>query len=186
MDPHVQASLCNIASPFVLLAACSSKPKPTETETTTGTPSGGFLLEPQHNVMQMGGDFANNPNAQQFIDKMVNKHGFDRQQLQEILSQAKRLDSVLRLMDNQAPTTSVKPPSGPNGAWLRYRKKFITPDNVQNGVVFWNQYEDALNRAWQVYGVPPEIIVGIIGVETRWGARDGENSHPRCAGNAVI
>ena len=154
---------------FVLLAACSSKPKPTETETTTGTPSGGFLLEPQHNVMQMGGDFANNPNAQQFIDKMVNKHGFDRQQLQEILSQAKRLDSVLRLMDNQAPTTSVKPPSGPNGAWLRYRKKFITPDNVQNRVVFWNQYEDALNRAWQVYGVPPEIIVGIIGVETRWG-----------------
>ncbi len=154
---------------FVLLAACSSKPKPTETDTSTGTPSGGFLLEPQHNVMQMGGDFANNPNAQQFIDKMVNKHGFDRQQLQEILSQAKRLDSVLRLMDNQAPTTSVKPPSGPNGAWLRYRKKFITPDNVQNGVVFWNQYEDALNRAWQVYGVPPEIIVGIIGVETRWG-----------------
>lgn len=154
---------------FVLLVACSSKPKPTETETTTGTPSGGFLLEPQHNVMQMGGDFANNPNAQQFIDKMVNKHGFNRQQLQEILSQAKRLDSVLRLMDNQAPTTSVKPPSGPNGAWLRYRKKFITPDNVQNGVVFWNQYEDALNRAWQVYGVPPEIIVGIIGVETRWG-----------------
>lgn len=154
---------------FVLLAACSSKPKPTETETTTGTPSGGFLLEPQHNVMQMGGDFANNPNAQQFIDKMVNKHGFDRQQLQEILSQANILDSVLRLMDNQAPTTSVKPPSGPNGAWLRYRKKFITPDNVQNGVVFWNQYEDALNRAWQVYGVPPEIIVGIIGVETRWG-----------------
>ncbi len=154
---------------FVLLAACSSKPKPTETETTTGTPSGGFLLEPQHNVMQMGGDFANNPNAQQFIDRMVNKHGFDRQQLQEILSQAKRLDSVLRLMDNQAPTTSVKSPSGPNGAWLRYRKKFITPDNVQNGVVFWNQYEDALNRAWQVYGVPPEIIVGIIGVETRWG-----------------
>lgn len=154
---------------FVLLAACSSKPKPTETETTTGTPSGGFLLEPQHNVMQMGGDFANNPNAQQFIDKMVSKHGFNRQQLQEILSQAKRLDSVLRLMDNQAPTTSVKPPSGPNGAWLRYRKKFITPDNVQNGVVFWNQYEDALNRARQVYGVPPEIIVGIIGVETRWG-----------------
>ncbi|WP_187226797.1 lytic murein transglycosylase B [Escherichia marmotae] len=154
---------------FVLLAACSSKPKPTETETTTGTPSGGFLLEPQHNVMQMGGDFANNPNAQQFIDKMVSKHSFDRQQLQEILSQAKRLDSVLRLMDNQAPTTSVQPPSGPNGAWLRYRKKFITPDNVQNGVVFWNQYEDALNRAWQVYGVPPEIIVGIIGVETRWG-----------------
>lgn len=122
----------------VLLAACSSTPKSSETQATTGTPSGGFLLEPQHNVMQMGGDFANNPNAQQFIDKMVSKHGFDRQQLQEILSQSKRLDYVLRLMDRQAPTT--QPPAGPNGAWLRYRKQFITPDNVQNGVAFWNQY----------------------------------------------
>ncbi|HHB8548720.1 TPA: lytic murein transglycosylase B [Klebsiella pneumoniae] len=150
----------------VLLAACSSKSKtPAETEMASGT--GGFLLEPQHNVMQMGGDFANNPAAAQFIDKMVAKHGFDRQQLQEILSQAKRLDYVLRLMDRQAPTGL--PPTGPTGAWLRYKKQFITPDNVQNGVVFWNQYQDALNRAYQVYGVPPEIIVGIIGVETRWG-----------------
>jgi membrane-bound lytic murein transglycosylase B len=67
------------------------------------------LLEPQHNVMQMGGDFANNPAAEQFIDKMVSKHGFDRQQLHEILSQAKRLDYVLRLMDRQAPTGCRRP-----------------------------------------------------------------------------
>lgn len=73
----------------VLLAACSGTPKSSRTQTAPGTPSGGFLLEPQHNVMRMGGDFANNPNAQQFIDKMVSKHGFDRQQLQEILSQSK-------------------------------------------------------------------------------------------------
>ncbi|MBF3355611.1 lytic murein transglycosylase, partial [Leptospira borgpetersenii serovar Hardjo-bovis] len=136
-------------------------------QATTGTPSGGFLLEPQHNVMQMGGDFANNPNAQQFIAKMVSKHGFDRQQLKEILSQSTSLDYVLRLMDRQAPTT--QPPAGPNGAGLGYLKQFITPDNVQTGVAFWNQDDDALTRAWQVYGVPPEIIVGIIGVETRWG-----------------
>ena len=103
----------------VLLAACSSKPKATAVTETTGG-SGGFLLEPQHNVMNMGGDFANNPAAEQFIDKMVSKHGFDRQQLHEILSQAKRLDYVLRLMDRQAP--SGLPPSGPNGAWLRYKK----------------------------------------------------------------
>lgn len=115
----------------------------------------------------MGGDFANNPNAERFIDMMVSKHGFNRQQLHEILSRAKRLDYVLRLMDRQAPTAQM--PSGPNGAWLRYRKKFITPDNVQNGVAFWNQHQEALERARRVYGVPPEIIVGIIGVETRWG-----------------
>ena len=155
---------------LVLLSACSSKPKVTQAETVAppAAPSGGFLLEPQHNMLLSGGDFAGNPAAEQFIDKMVSKHGFDRQQLQEIISQARRLDSVLRLMDRQAPSVGQLP-SGPNGAWLRYRKQFITPDNVQNGVAFWNQYEDALTRAWQVYGVPPEIIVGIIGVETRWG-----------------
>ncbi|MCS2168932.1 lytic murein transglycosylase B [Scandinavium sp. TWS1a] len=150
----------------VLVAACSSKPKTAEAPTTVNT-SGGFLLEPQHNTTLMGGDFANNAAADQFIDSMVSKHGFDRQQLHEILSQAKRLDYVLRLMDRQAPTAQV--PTGPNGAWLRYRKQFITPDNVQNGVAFWNEHQDALTRAWQVYGVPPEIIIGIIGVETRWG-----------------
>ncbi|PWW12578.1 lytic murein transglycosylase B [Mangrovibacter plantisponsor] len=153
----------------LLLTACSSKPQ-TQTPVaapTVGSPSGGFLLDPQHNQMVLSGDFATNPVAEQFIDMMVSKHGFDRQQLHEILSQAKRLDYVLRLMDRQAPKATA--PTGPNGAWLRYRQKFITPDNVQNGVVFWNQYQDALNRAWQVYGVPPEIIVGIIGVETRWG-----------------
>lgn len=110
--------------------------------------------------MQTGGDFANNPNAQQFIEKMVNKHGFDRQQLQEILSQAKRLDSVLRLMDRRAPTT--QPPAGPNGAWLRYRKQFITPDNVQNGVAFWNQYEDALNRARRSMGYRRKLSLALL------------------------
>lgn len=153
---------------FVLLCACSSHPPHAQTpQTVSSAPSGGFLLAPQHNVLMTSGDFANNPAAERFIDQMVSKHGFDRQQLHEILSQAKRLDYVLRLMDRQAPTTAG--PTGPNGAWLRYRKQFITPDNVQNGVAFWDQYEDALNRAAMVYGVPPEIIVGIIGVETRWG-----------------
>ena len=153
---------------FVLLFACSSKPPVDEApQTVLPAPSGGFLLKPQHGVTMSSGDFANNLAAQRFIDAMVSKHGFDRQQLHEILSQAKRLDYVLRLMDKQAPTTTG--PSGPNGAWLRYRNQFITPDNVQNGVAFWNQNQDALDRAWRVYGVPPEIIVGIIGVETRWG-----------------
>ncbi|STS92734.1 murein hydrolase B [Klebsiella variicola] len=87
--------------------------------------TGGFLLEPQHNVMQMGGDFANNPAAAQFIDKMVAKHGFDRQQLQEILSQAKRLDYVLRLMDRQAPTGL--PPTGPTGAWAALQETVYYP-----------------------------------------------------------
>ncbi|MFV0548226.1 MAG: lytic murein transglycosylase B [Limnobaculum xujianqingii] len=165
----------------LLLSACSSKPKSTSpviapVPGTTQLPSvytvrGGFQLEAEHANHLADGDFAYNPATSRFIDKMVQVHGFDRQQLQSVLGQTKRLDYVIKLMDKQAPSTTVSTgkPSGPNGSWIRYRSKFITPDNVQNGVVFWNQYEGALQRAWQQYGVPPEIIVGIIGVETRWG-----------------
>ena len=110
---------------------------------------------------------------------MVSQHGFNRQQLHDLFAQTQRLDWVIRLMDRQAPTYT--PPSGPNGAWLRYRKKFVTPGNVQNGVLFWDQYETDLQRASRVYGVPPEIIVGIIGVETRWGRVMGRRgSSMRC------
>ncbi|WP_409419936.1 lytic murein transglycosylase B [Pseudaeromonas sp. ZJS20] len=115
------------------------------------------------------GDYATHPKAQQFIEYMVAKHQYDRAQLTYWLNHAQRLDSVLRLMDQQAPSSASSLPSGPNGAWLRYRQKFITPGNVQNGVDFWREHGDALRRAQQQYGVAPEIIVGIIGVETRWG-----------------
>ncbi|KQN64767.1 MULTISPECIES: lytic murein transglycosylase B [unclassified Erwinia] len=162
-------SLATLLPVVALLSACSSQPKPATAE-PTGNPfkgNGGFLLQPSHSGSVLGGDFADNQAANAFIDNMVRKHGFERQQLHDVLAQAKNLDFVLRLMDKQAPT--AQGPTGPNGAWLRYRSKFITPDNVQNGVAFWNQYQDALQRAQQTYGVPPEIIVGIIGVETRWG-----------------
>lgn len=153
----------------LLLSACSSKPKPADTTSEPPFVQGGFQLEPEHAIHPLTGDFAFNPETQRFIDNMVRKHGFERQQLHDVLAQAKKLDSVLRLMDRQAPTPSTGVPSGPNGAWIRYSNKFITPENIQNGVVFWNQYDAALQRAWKEYGVPPEIIVGIIGVETRWG-----------------
>jgi lytic murein transglycosylase B len=149
-----------------LLSACSShdndadQPAPNQTRTEAVTPSG--------EAGPVSGDFADNPNARRFVDDMVNNHHYDRAQLESWLSHAKRLDSVIRLMDRQAPAPSQKP-YGPTGAWLRYRKQFITPDNIRNGVDFWQQHAATLDRAYQEYGVPPEIIVGIIGVETRWG-----------------
>lgn len=153
---------------FPLLVACSSQPESTLQAEPESLVQSGFVLEPEHAVHPLGGDFADNPATARFIDKMVSEHGFERQQLHDVLAQAKQLDWVVRLMDKQAPSAG-QPSNRPNGAWLRYRSKFLTPSNIQNGVQFWNQYEEALQRAWEIYGVPPEIIVGIIGVETRWG-----------------
>ncbi len=150
---------------FALLVACSSKTGSVPRSATV--PQGGFLQAPPVGQGMLSGDFTGHPETEKFINMMVAKHGFDRQQLESWLGQARRLDYVLRLMDRQAPTTAA--PVGPNGAWLRYRNKFITPANIKNGVAFWNQYQGDLLRAQRQYGVPPEIIVGIIGVETRWG-----------------
>lgn len=153
----------------LLIISCSSKPQrapeiPPENRGRMLQPSSGFSSSSSEILR---GDFAGNKATENFIKMMVSKHGFDPYQLNEVLSEAKELDWVLRLMDRQAPT--AKPATGPNGAWIRYRSKFITPANVERGVEFWQQYQQELDKAWRVYGVPPEIIVGIIGVETRWG-----------------
>lgn len=168
--------LAAILPSILLLTACSSDPKPF-TEAPLTTPKGGFQLEREHTVHLLGGDFASNQAAEAFIDKMVKVHGFDRQQLHDILAQTKSLDWVIGLMDKQAPSTTPAPPGyvpKPNGAWIRYSNKFITPTNIPKGVAFWNQHEEALQRAWKQFGVPPEIIVGIIGVETGWGRNMGK------------
>lgn len=157
-----------------LLSACSTN----DVDQRTSAHSDTEISAPQQYSLSgksriTSGDFKDNEDALRFIDYMAAKHNYDRRQLEYWLGHAKRLDSVLRLMDRQAPSYSTKP-SGPTGAWLRYRKQFITPDNIRNGVNFWQQYAGTLDRAYQQYGVPPEIIVGIIGVETRWGRVTGK------------
>ncbi|MGL4251603.1 MAG: lytic murein transglycosylase B [Aeromonas sp.] len=159
---------------FPLLGGCSSPPaaKPvfvpqSKSAFINQTPASKPAYQQMTEAGVSKGDFANRPNVDRFVQKMVDKHGFNRTDLHQLLAQAERYDWIIRLMDDQAPTTTK--PTGPTGAWNSYRAKFITPDNMQNGVNFWREYANELNRAEQIYGVPPEIIVGIIGVETRWG-----------------
>lgn len=151
------------------LAACSSQKTqtlPMVAHRGHSNVSGGVYLEKDHNRPEpKNAQLATD--KEKFIDKMVKKHGFDRQQLRDVLAQANKLDWVINLMDKQAPKSG--PVTGPNGAWIRYQNKFITPSNLPKGVDFWNKYNKELQQAYKQYGVPPEIIVGIIGVETGWG-----------------
>ena len=154
---------------FPLMGVCSNQ---VTEEPTPASFSSAFInpVTAQHDQASSEltpGDFSHLPKAKQFIDRMVEQHNFDPMALQQLLAQAQHLDWIIRLMDAQAPSTSA--PSGPTGAWNRYKAKFITPDNIQKGVEFWQTYAEDLKRAEQLYGVPAEIIVGIIGVETRWG-----------------
>jgi membrane-bound lytic murein transglycosylase B len=100
-----------------------------------------------------------------FEDEMVGKHGFEPEALKTLMSQVNYIDSAVQL---------VKPaPPGKPKNWQAYRDRFIEPVRVDAGVSFWNENAAALARAEATYGVPAEIIVGIIGVETVYGRNTG-------------
>ena len=101
----------------------------------------------------------------EFEDEMVGKHGFDPVALKALMSQVNYIDSAVQL---------VKPaPPGKPKNWQAYRDRFIEPVRIDAGVSFWNDNAATLARAEATYGVPAEIIVGIIGVETVYGRNTG-------------
>jgi membrane-bound lytic murein transglycosylase B len=111
------------------------------------------------------GDYTSNPQVQTFINEMVARHGFSKQELENIFSQAQRSDSILAAMSK--PAEKTKP-------WYEYRKIFLTQSRIEGGVAFWNQHAEALAKAEKAYGVDAQVIVAIIGVETRYGGNTGK------------
>ncbi|MDQ2820659.1 MAG: lytic murein transglycosylase B [Pseudomonadota bacterium] len=104
--------------------------------------------------------------VQQFEDEMVAKHGFSRTELDALFGQARLLETAVQL---------VKPaPPGKPKNWKLYSSRFIEPIRVNAGVRFWNENAEVLARAERMYGVPAEILVGIIGVETIFGRDVGK------------
>jgi membrane-bound lytic murein transglycosylase B len=103
------------------------------------------------------------PETRQFIDRMVSKHHFNRNELIALLGQAQTRQDIITAMTKPA---EAKP-------WFQYRPIFINDARIQGGVEFWNKHEALLTRAQATYGVPPEIITAIIGVETRYGKNTG-------------
>lgn len=114
------------------------------------------------------GEFANFnqwKEVSDFIDKMSATHGFDRTELENLFRKVRYVDTAIQL---------IKPaPPGKPKNWRAYRARFVEPVRIKAGVNFWETHADALARAEERYGVPSEIIVGIIGVETVYGRNTG-------------
>jgi len=106
------------------------------------------------------------PDVISFIDEMVAKHGFVRDALLAIFSQASHNDTVARLM---GPVAAAAPTP-----WSAYEARFVEPARIDAGVRFWQANSGDLQRAAQTYGVPPEVLVGILGVETFFGRNTGK------------
>ena len=104
------------------------------------------------------------PELETFIGHMVERHGFTQAELESIFRMAQFQPAIVNAISR--PATS-KP-------WYEFRPMLVTPQRVTDGVVFWNSHASTLERARKEFGVPEEIIIAIIGVETNYGVQTGK------------
>lgn len=112
-----------------------------------------------------GAAYATRDDAMQFADDVAARRNLDRDWVRATIGAARLLPSVPRLM--------LPAPRGTPKNWSMYRSRFIDPVRIAAGVRFWRDNAATLARAEAEYGVPPEIVVGIVGVETIYGRNMG-------------
>ena len=112
----------------------------------------------------LAGEYENSPQVAEFVTEMTRDYGFASEQLVSLFSAAERKQNIIDAISR--PAEKVKP-------WKDYRPIFITDSRIARGVEFWREHEETLKRAEAEYGVPPQVIVAIIGVETFYGGNTG-------------
>jgi len=103
------------------------------------------------------------PEVRSFIRELVQRHGFVESELRALFSRAQRAEPVLEAIR--------KPPEPP--VWDDYRALFVNERRIEAGREFWQAQRGVLERAEQEYGVPAQVIVAIIGIETFYGRNTG-------------
>jgi membrane-bound lytic murein transglycosylase B len=118
-----------------------------------------FLLWSAPVAAQEDAAFANHPAVETFIAELVDQHRFEREPLERLFRQARFQHGVLQAMARPA---TARP-------WREFRATAVTPARVRDGGEYWRRHAHALARASTEYGVPAEIIVATIGIETSFG-----------------
>lgn len=139
-----------------------------------------------------GPRYANRPDAMQAADAMALRLGLSRDAVRHTVGEARYIAAISKAV--------LPPAAGVAKNWNAYRDRFVESRRIAAGVRFWQQNEDALQRAEQRFGVPARIVVGIIGVESFYGrdtgnyrivdalatlAFDFPSEHPRAATRAA-
>jgi membrane-bound lytic murein transglycosylase B len=130
---------------------------PTRTALTTLALLAG-LAAPAHAL-----DLAEYPELRAFIGEVSARHGFSEIELTRWFSQVNLKPDVVAAMER--PREALP--------YYEYRRGFLTPQHVRRGLEYWERHATALERARTRYGVPPEIVLGILGVETQYGRNIG-------------
>lgn len=114
--------------------------------------------------LQVSADYSKHPDAILLVDELVTEEGLDAEYLRTVLSQAEKRQSILDAISRPAEKTFT---------WGRYRDIFLQDTRIDDGAEFWRANEAVLQEAESKFGVPAEIIVAIIGVETLYGGNTG-------------
>ncbi len=109
------------------------------------------------------GDYINRPEVKAFIKKLVAEQGFERDFLEALFYPVRQNEKILAKVN--APAEGI--------SWQRYRNIFITPERIRAGVAFWQQHDSLINTISRQYGIAPEYLVAIAGVETYYGRHTG-------------
>jgi len=100
-----------------------------------------------------------NDKVEDFVKMMKNKYNADVPRLYHIINRIEKKPEVIKLMDSQFEAVP----------WYKYKDSFVKQRKIDNGVKYYLKYKKYLKRAEKLYGVKPEVIVAIIGVETSYG-----------------
>jgi membrane-bound lytic murein transglycosylase B len=110
-------------------------------------------------------NYAARQDVRDFAAQVAEKRELPADWVQAQLALARRQSAAQRLM--------MPPPAGTAKNWAAYRDRFVEPQRIMAGARFWQDNADWLRRAEERYGVPAEIVVGIVGVETYYGRITG-------------
>ncbi len=120
---------------------------------------------PSRQEQTQGSTYGKTPAVIALADELAKQHALPQAWVRTQLSHARYLKTVPQLV--------LPPPVSVPKNWRAYRERFVEPRRIEAGTRFWQTYESALTRAEQTYGVPAEMIVGILGVETFYGQHMG-------------
>lgn len=109
-------------------------------------------------------DYSQHPEAPAFIEQLAREQDLPPEQVATWLARAERQDSILEAIARPAERTKT---------WAEYRPIFVQPLRLERGLDFWRQHRATLDRAEREMGVPAELILAIIGVETHYGRITG-------------
>jgi membrane-bound lytic murein transglycosylase B len=110
-------------------------------------------------------DYRHRVEVQEFAEDFAKRHGRKPAEIMDILQDGEQQQAILDAISRPAERVLT---------WGDYRTIFLEPKRIRKGVEFWNTHAAVIDAASRRYGVEPEIIVAIIGVETRYGTQTGK------------